>query len=361
MILENNLVYATELGRQIHGDSRDVLAALSDKSIDLIVTSPPFALLRQKSYGNEDQMAYVDWLSQFGRAAFPKLKETGSFVLDLGGAYQRGKPVRSLYNYRVLLNFCDDIGYRLAEEFFWFNPAKLPSPIEWVNKRKIRAKDSVNTVWWFSKSDEPKADVRQVLTPYSERMKTLLKDPEKFYQPKKRPSGHDISTGFGAANSGAIPSNLLQIPNTDSNSHYLRVCKLLGRESHPARFPAGLPRFFVKFLTSPGDLVVDIFSGSNTTGYVAEELQRKWLSVELDPAFAALSAVRFMEGKSEEVIRESLASIENRKPATLSVNVQGFATSNSGVRKLPKVGTKKKKATVMPLFDHSRNGGLTTR
>jgi DNA modification methylase len=300
-------VYRTSLGTQLCGDSRELLATLSPDSVDLIVTSPPFALLRKKSYGNEEQSTYVQWLCEFGQAARRVLKQTGSFVLDLGGAYQRGKPVRSLYNYRVLLMFCDDLDYRLAEEFFWYNPAKLPSPIEWVNKRKIRAKDAVNTVWWFAKSDEPKADVTKVLAPYSERMKTLLKDPEKFYSPKVRPSGHDIASAFGRGqNGGAIPPNLLQIPNTESNSHYLRACKALGRKSHPARFPADLPRFFIKFLTKPGDTVVDIFSGSNTTGYVAEELGRKWLSMEVDREFAALSTVRFMDGWDTDRMRQSV-------------------------------------------------------
>jgi len=161
-------IYSTQLGQQVIGDSRIVVATLPDESIDLIVTSPPFALLRQKSYGNESQAQYVEWLLEFGRAALPKLKNSGSFVLDLGGAYERGKPVRSLYNFRLLIQFCDALGYRLAEEFFWHNPAKLPSPIEWVNKRKIRVKDSVDTVWWFSKSDWPKADVSNVLVPYSD-------------------------------------------------------------------------------------------------------------------------------------------------------------------------------------------------
>src|SRR6185437_771852 len=220
----------------------------------------------QKEYGNEDQATYVDWLLGFCADVHRLLRPTGSFVLDLGGAYEKGRPVRSLYNYRVLIRLCDELGFRLAEEFFWYNPAKLPSPIEWVNKRKIRVKDAVNTVWWFSKGDFPKADVTKVLAPYSERMKTLLKNPEKFYRPKERPSGHDIAAAFGKQNGGAIPSNLLQIPNTDSNSHYLRTCKLLSKDSHPARFPEALPKFFIEFLTSPGDCVVDIFSGSNTTG-----------------------------------------------------------------------------------------------
>jgi site-specific DNA-methyltransferase (cytosine-N4-specific) len=274
-------------------------------------------LLRQKSYGNKDQDAYVAWLLEFGEAAFKPLKDTGSFVLDLGGAYQRGKPVRSLYNFRVLLEFCDRLGYHLAEEFFWHNPAKLPSPIEWVNKRKVRAKDSVDTVWWFSKTENPKADVTRVLVPYSQRMKTLLKDPAKFYRPKERPSGHDIAKAFGKNNGGAIPSNLLQIPNTDSNSHYLRICKVLDRESHPARFPNELPRFFIKFLTDPGDLIVDIFSGSNTTGYVAEQLGRRWLSIELDRDYATLSSVRFMEDWNEPSIRSAISDLENDKVLTL--------------------------------------------
>jgi site-specific DNA-methyltransferase (cytosine-N4-specific) len=295
-----------------------VLSAMAASSVDLIVTSPPFALLRQKSYGNEDQSAYVEWLAEFGREAHRVLKDSGSLVIDVGGSYERGKPIRSLYPYRVLLHFVDVLGYQLAQDFFWFNSSKLPSPIEWVNKRKIRAKDSVNTVWWFCKSDYPKADVSKVLAPYSERMKTLLKNPTKFYRPKERPSGHDIGAGFGKANGGAIPSTLLQMPNSDSNSHYLRTCKLLGRESHPARFPADLPRFFIKFLTDPGDVVMDIFAGSNTTGSVCEQLERRWVSIEMDRSFAALSAIRFCEGLPPDRASQIVARIEAGESLDLS-------------------------------------------
>ena len=303
-------VYRTPRGLQLCGDSLELLAHLPNRSVDLVMTSPPFALLRKKAYGNEEQNQYVAWLGKFGEAVHRVLKDSGSFVLDLGGAYQRGKPVRSLYNYRVLLDFCDRLGYELAEEFFWFNPSKLPSPIEWVNKRKIRAKDAVNTIWWFARSAEPKADVTSVLVPYSERMKTLLENPEKFYRPKARPSGHHIAKSFATDNGGAIPPNLLQIPNTESNSSYLRLCKMLGRESHPARFPSALPRFFIKFLTDPEDIVVDIFSGSNTTGRVAETLGRRWISMDLDREYAVLSAVRFMERWGDQDVRRTLARLD---------------------------------------------------
>jgi site-specific DNA-methyltransferase (cytosine-N4-specific) len=206
----------------------------------------------------------------------------------------------------VLLRFCDEIGFFLAEDVYWHNPAKLPSPIEWVNKRKIRMKDSVNTVWWFSKTEWPKADVSKVLAPYSERMKKLLDDPEAFYRPKVRPSGHDIGKAFATDNGGAIPGNLLQISNTESNGLYVEACKAVGAERHPARFPTKLPEFFIRLLTSPGDLVVDIFAGSNTTGQVAEAEERKWLSFELRADYVAGSAFRFLDKRNTRTELEAV-------------------------------------------------------
>jgi DNA modification methylase len=286
--------YLTRHGAAYAGDSRELLAQLPDDSVNLVITSPPFALQRQKAYGNLNQDAYVDWLEEFAKLVYSKLRDDGSFVLDLGGAYKKGVPVRSLYNFRMLLRLCDAVGFHLAEDFYWFNPSKLPSPIEWVNKRKLRAKDSVNTVWWLSKTEWPKANISKVLTEYSARMKKLLQDPDSFYAPKKRPSGHDISKSFGKGNDGAIPSNLLQIPNSESNGSYLNGCKAIGIHPHPARFPAKLPQFFIRFLTDPGDLVVDIFAGSNTTGYVAEVEGRQWLAFDSCLEYLAASAFRFL-------------------------------------------------------------------
>lgn len=312
-------LYRTSLGSAFVARAEEFLLRLPENSIDLIVTSPPFALLREKAYGNLDQTAYVDWLVSLGPRVHRVLKDTGSFVLDLGGAYRRGAPVRSLYNYRVLLRLCDECGFFLAEEFFWHNPCKLPSPIEWVNKRKIRAKDSVNTVWWLSKSEAPKADVRNVLTPYSPRMRKLLEDPLKFCQPKGRPSGHDISLNFGKENGGAVPSNLLRCPNTESNSLYLRLCREFGLPPHPARFPEALPEFFIKFLTDPGDRVADIFAGSNTTGITAERLGRKWLAVDCEREYIAASAFRFMEGWPERSRRMFWAKLRRGTALPLTI------------------------------------------
>src|SRR5258707_10329807 len=241
MMTKSAPLYRTPLGATYVSDSLELLTTLEDNSVDLVLTSPPFALRRQKTYGNVEESEYVGWLKPFGKEVLRVLKNSGSFVLDLGGTYRSGVPSRSLYNFRVLLSLCDDVGFHLAEDFYWYNPAKLPSPIEWVNKRKIRVKDAVNTVWWFSKTEFPKADITKVLVPYSDRMKKLLEDPAAFYTPKVRPSGHDIGNAFGKDNGGAIPPNLLQISNSESNGLYLAGCKMIGEKQHPARFPSKLP------------------------------------------------------------------------------------------------------------------------
>lgn len=319
--LGNPPVYKTELGAAYCGDSCDLLTRMPRESVNLVVTSPPFALQRQKAYGNKDQEEYIEWLSEFAKLVHRVLRDDGSFVLDLGGAYRRGVPARSLYNFRVPIHFCDDLGFFLAEDFYWFNPSKLPSPIEWVNKRKMRAKDSVNTVWWFSKTEWPKANVSNVLTEYSARMRKLLKDPEGFYSAKKRPSGHDISMAFSTDNGGAIPSNLLQLPNTESNSLYLKGCKLVGIEGHPARFPAKLPEFFIRFLTDPGDLVVDIFAGSNTTGAVAEVEGRRWLAFDESRDYLAASSFRFLK---ETAAAGDVTKVHERINSGESVDLRPF-------------------------------------
>lgn len=282
--------YETSMGAAFAGDSLDLMRAMPEDSVDLVVTSPPYALEFQKEYGNASKDAYVDWLRPFGSEIRRILKPDGSFVLNIGGSYNAGSPTRSLYHFKVLLMLCEEVGFHLAQECFWHNPAKLPAPAEWVNVRRIRIKDSVEYVWWLSKSPWPHANNRNVLTEYSADMKRLI---HQGYRAKTRPSGHVITTKFGRDHGGSIPSNLLERGNNESNSAYIRACAAAGVKPHPARFPAALPEFFVKFLTDPGGLVVDPFAGSNTTGAVAEQLGRRWLSFELDPSYVESSRLRF--------------------------------------------------------------------
>jgi site-specific DNA-methyltransferase (cytosine-N4-specific) len=282
--------YTQNYGAAYLGDSIELIKLIPDNSINLILTSPPFALTRKKEYGNESAEKYLDWFLPFAYEFKRVMAETGSFVLDLGGAYLPGNPIRSIYQYELLVKLCKEVGFFLAQEFYHYNPARLPTPAEWVTIKRIRVKDSVNVVWWLSKTPHPKADNRKVLKPYSQSMKDLLK---KGYKAKTRPSGHDISTKFQKDNQGSIPPNLLEIANTESNSAYLRRCKTAGIKPHPARFPPSFAEFFIKFLTDENDVVLDPFAGSNTTGFVAENLQRRWISLEINRDYLQGSCYRF--------------------------------------------------------------------
>lgn len=297
--------YKKGLGGAFLGDSRKVLAGVPSESVNLIVTSPPFALTSKKAYGNEDEEAYVDWFMTFTPEFHRVLAPDGSFVVDLGGAYLSGKPIRSLYQYELLIRICKQGHFQLAQEFFHYNPARLPAPAEWVNVRRMRVKDSVNLVWWLCKSDFPKANNRNVLRPYTEAMKNLLK---RGYRPKVRPSGHTITHKFSWNNEGAIPPNLLEMGNNDSNSVYMQRCEESGLKAHPARFPRKFAEFFIRFLTDPGDLVVDPFAGSNTTGRVAEELNRRWIAIELVEDYLKGSLFRF-EARAPVAEHETLFSL----------------------------------------------------
>jgi len=293
------LFYTTPLGEAHLGDSLAFLPQIEDESVNLILTSPPFALKRKKEYGNEDEDKYVDWFMSFAKHLHRILTPDGSFVLDLGGAYMPGSPIRSIYMFELLVRLVKEIGFYLAQEFYHYNPARLPAPAEWVNVRRIRVKDSVNVVWWLSKSRNPKADNRKVLKPYSDSMRSLLRN---GYTAKLRPSGHDISDKFNKDNGGAIPPNLLELANTDSNSTYQKMCRAAGLKVHPARFPVGFAEFFIKFLTDAGDLVYDPFAGSNTTGLVAETLGRRWLASELSREYLEGSMFRFDAFPLERVL-----------------------------------------------------------
>ncbi len=282
--------HQTGLGEIVLGDSLGVLRGLREHSVDLIMTSPPFGLVRKKAYGNADADEYLDWFRPFGEAFARVLKRSGSLVIDLGGAWVSGQPTRSLYHLKLPIMLCEEMGFHLAQEFYWWNPSKLPTPAEWVTVRRVRVKDAINCVWWLSPSPWPKASNTRVLQPYSESMLDLLKN---GYKPKLRPSGHDISTKFGRNNGAAIPPNLIAVANTESNGRYLRYCKERGLVAHPARYPSTLPEYFIRMLTDTGDLVLDPFAGSCVTGEVCERLERKWICVELQEDYLKGALARF--------------------------------------------------------------------
>jgi len=335
--------FQTRLGRMVLGDALDILGKREDKSVDLIMTSPPFALVRKKEYGNVDADKYVDWFRPFAEQFKRVIKDTGSFVLDIGGTWNQGQPTRHLYLFKLLIMLNEDYGFHLAQEFYWWNPSKLPTPAEWVTVRRVRVKDAVNCVWWLSTTPWPKASNRRVLQPYSDSMKDLLKN---GYKAKKRPSGHDISEKFSIDNSASIPPNLLAIPNTESNSYYLRYCKEHNLKAHPARYPAELPEFFIRMLTDEGDLVVDPFAGSCITGQVCERLKRKWVCVDLREEYLEGALARFHKPrkgeKQQEDLFPDLQGADKREKTYYRIPRPGILWNGSTEDSLPQDGGAKR-------------------
>lgn len=309
-------LYTTKHGKLYVSQAETFLESAIGKrlrgKVRLLLTSPPFPLNKKKKYGNKQGDDYKQWFSKLAEPFASLLTPDGSIIIELGNAWEPNRPVQSLLPLECLLGFATnkEARLRLCQQFVCYNPSRLPSPAEWVTIKRVRMTDSFTQIWWLSKTDNPKADNRRVLRPYSKSMKQLLK--RQSYNAGARPSEHRISaTGFLRDHSGSImpnvleldppqdgrdlrlPENILNIANTHSNDYFLRTCRERGVNPHPARMPLELASFFIHFLTDPGDLVLDPFSGSNTTGFAAERLGRRWVSIEASADYGRQSAIRF--------------------------------------------------------------------
>lgn len=324
LLPKNCAVYERNGGVYFLGDSAHLLesedfAVLKGK-VNLILTSPPYPLNNKKSYGNLAGEKYLRWFTALAPIFSDLLTEDGSIVLEIGNAWEPGRPVQSLLHLDSLLGFVrhSDAHLRLIQQFVCYNPSRLPSPAQWVTVNRIRTVDSFTHVWWLAKTDFPKADNSKVLRPYSKSMKKLLQRGN--YNAGKRPSEHQISeTGFLNDKGGSIAHNLFEMDSLDperevrlpnvfslannaSSNYFHRECKKSGITPHPARMPIGLASFFIEFLTDKGNLVLDPFAGSNTTGYAASVAGRRWIGIDVQESYIQQSLIRFDEE------RESSAS-----------------------------------------------------
>lgn len=320
-------IYQSNKGTLYKGNSVDLLSnVLMDKlrgRVNLIITSPPFPLNNKKKYGNQKGSEYLEWFKSLAPIFSELLAEDGSLVIEIGNAWEPDRPVQSLLHLECLFGLVNspDSDLRLIQEFICYNPSKLPSPAQWVTVNRLRTVDSYTHVWWIAKNDKPKADNRKVLRPYSKSMEKLLK--RQKYNSGKRPSEHNISEkGFLTNNGGSIahnlfelesldqdrevrlPHNVLSFSNTNSNDYFLLKCREMGITPHPARMNSGLVNFFVEFLTEENDLILDPFSGSNTTGYCAEKSNRNWVSFELQQDYINQAIIRFQNPELDSPLIE---------------------------------------------------------
>lgn len=321
-------IYKSKKGDLIVGDSvkllsNDMRESLKGK-INLIITSPPFPLNNKKKYGNEKGEEYLKWFIDLAPVLSDLLTDDGSLVIEIGNAWEPERPVQSLLHLECLFGLVKhpQANLRLIQEFICYNPSKLPSPAQWVTVNRLRTVDSYTHVWWLAKSDFPKADNHKVLRPYSKSMEQLLK--RQKYNSGKRPSEHNISEkGFLTDHGGSIAHNLfemealdqerevrlphsvLSFSNTNSNDFFLLKCRENNITPHPARMSGGLVNFFIQFLSDENDLVLDPFSGSNTTGYCAEKLNRKWISFELQEDYINQAIIRFQNPELDSNLKKS--------------------------------------------------------
>jgi site-specific DNA-methyltransferase (cytosine-N4-specific) len=324
-------IYETNLGSAFCGDSLKVLKSgrfdAHRGKVQLAFTSPPFPLNTKKSYGNLQGEDYIRWFAKFAPLLRDMVTDDGSIVIEIGNAWMPGEPVMSTHVLEAFLRFLKKGDLHLCQEFIWYNPARLPSPVEWVNRERVRVKDAFTRIWWMSPTTRPKADNRKVLREYSSSMKKLIERGN--YNAGSRPCEHVIGAeSFKTDNGGAIPpnvggiealpsldaeitpmrfaefleqnTNLLKASNTLSTDAYRLFCVSRGAPVHPARMPSTLVEFFIRFLTDEGDTVLDPFAGSNTTGAMAQELNRRWLSIEAEWTYAANSIGRF---RPDEIVR----------------------------------------------------------
>jgi site-specific DNA-methyltransferase (cytosine-N4-specific) len=274
-------IWENSLGVVLWAQAEAVERRLDDRSVNTIVTSPPYELTRKKAYDEgRSEAEHVRWLAGIIGTWKRVLAEDGSLFLNLGDVWLpgAGAGTQSLYQERLLLELVDRMGYHLVQKLAWENPSKLPAPAEYVTVRRVRVNPSLENFWWLAPSTSPKANNRNVQVPYSAAM---LKTLARGTNAGTRPSGHVVGEhAFSQDNGGAIPHALITAPNSASNTTYLQRCRAAGIEPHPARFPEALPEFAIKLTTDPGDVVADFFGGSLTTAATAQRLGRRFITCD---------------------------------------------------------------------------------
>lgn len=288
-------VYETANGTALWATAESAAGVIANESINLVFSSPPYALVRPKKYGNLTGSDYVQWTVNLGREWKRMLVDDGSLVLNLGTAWLPGAPCQSEYQERVLLAFLDELKFSLAQKLLWYNPAKLPTT-PWVCQQRIRLSPSEEVVYWLGKTPRPYADTRSLLRPYSASHRKRMETGKVSRQgsPSADWDGkHSAGSNRFVDCGGAIPRSVIVAANSNSADPYVRGSKEIGLPVHGARMPVALAETVIKLTTREGDVVFDPFMGSNVVGRTAEALGRRWIGNDISLTYAAGSALRF--------------------------------------------------------------------
>ncbi len=278
------------INKYLCGDCLLLMKQLPTNSIDLVMTSPPYAD-QIKDYGEVVEKIkpndYVDWFIPRAKEIFRVLKEDGSFVLNISdkleGRYQ------NIYVFKLLISLCEEVGFHLVRDYIWYNPATPPNVFS--RGTMGRTKKSHEYCFWLCKSSEWTFNMDPIRKPYSKGMMDIIEGKEinrGGRDNNTRPSRHnfDLSHAWNDKG-GSDPGSVIVLSNTASNGIFQNLCKEMDIK-HPARFPEKLVEFFVLSGTNEGDLILDPFAGSGTTGVVAKKLGRKYICIDVNPDYQNL-------------------------------------------------------------------------
>ena len=252
------------------GDCAKILKKIPDNSVDLIITSPPYADLRKKTYGGIHPDQYVKWFLPISKELLRVLKPTGTFILNIKEKVVDGE--RSTYVMELILAMRKQ-GWLWTEEFIWHKKNSYPG--KWPN----RFRDSWERLLQFNKDKKFNMYQEEVMVPMGEWAKSRLKN---LSETDKVRDDSKVGSGFGKNISNwlnrekAYPTNVLHLATECNN------------KNHSAAFPEELPEWFIKLFTREEDMVLDPFMGSGTTLYVANKMQRNSIGIEIMPEYCAM-------------------------------------------------------------------------
>lgn len=275
----------------LNGDSNDQLRLLQDDSVDLIVTSPPYADQRKNTYGGISHKKYVEWFLPISEQLLRVLKPTGTFILNIKEKVVEGE--RSTYVIELILEMRKQ-GWLWTEEFIWHKKNSYPG--KWPN----RFRDSWERLLQFNKNRTFSMYQDEVMVPIGDWANSRLKN---LSETDKTRDNSKVGSGFGKNISNwvnrtkAYPTNVLHLATECSN------------KNHSAAFPEELPEWFIKLFTKESDVVLDPFMGSGTTVFVANRMNRNAIGIEIVPEYCDM-----VKNKLQPRLLENKGAYESAKP-----------------------------------------------
>ena len=252
------------------GDSKEQLKLLPENSVDLIVTSPPYADQRRNTYGGIHPDDYVEWFLPISEELLRVLNPAGTFILNIKEKAVKGE--RSTYVIELILEMRKQ-GWFWTEEFIWHKRNCYPG--KWPN----RFRDAWERLLQFNKNRKFNMYQEEVMVPIGEWATSRLRN---LSETDKTRDNSKVGSGFG--------KNVSNWLNRDKTypTNVLHLATECNNKSHSAAFPEGLPEWFIKLFTKEGGMVLDPFMGSGTTLTVANRMRRNSIGIDVVPEYCEM-------------------------------------------------------------------------